>query len=124
MSERGNARAETVWNRLIQERDEIEELADDIEVTTHNMWVDIRDGGPGFEEYDEVRIDVTVTVSEWDEGDTTIRPEFTTKQAEALLTYTKTALSGDDSFDEFRDKVSDARHKLEESLRRGRDTDE
>lgn len=67
MEPQGNANAETVWNRLIRNRDEIEELADDIELTTHNMWVDIRDGGPDLGEYDAVRIDVTVTVSEWDE---------------------------------------------------------
>jgi len=67
MGSYGDGSAETVWNRLIKERDEIEQLADDIELTTHNMWVDIRDGGPGLEEYDAVRIDVTVTVSEWDE---------------------------------------------------------
>jgi len=50
-------------------------------------------------------------------NDDTVRPEFTEKQAEALLTYTETSLSGDDSFDEFREKVSDARHELEKSLR-------
>jgi hypothetical protein len=56
--------------------------------------------------------------------DDTVRPEFTEKQAEALLTYTDTSLSGDDSFDEFREKVSDARHELEKSLREAGEQDE
>lgn len=48
--------------------------------------------------------------------DDTVRLEFTQEQAEALLTYTKTSIQGDDSFDEFREKVSDARDVLEQSL--------
>jgi len=46
----------------------------------------------------------------------TIRPEFTEEQAEALLTYTETSLGGDDSFDEFRERVSGARDELEKAL--------
>lgn len=56
--------------------------------------------------------------------DDTVRPEFTEKQAEALLVYTKTSLSGDYSLDEFRKKVSDARHELEKSLREVGEKDE
>jgi hypothetical protein len=57
--------AETCWSRLVSSREEIEDLADDIGVGTHNMWVDVR-GAKDFAtgEYDDVRVDVTVTVSE------------------------------------------------------------
>jgi len=67
MEPKGNASAETNWNRLVRDRSDIEELANDIEVGTHNMWVDIRSKDFGTGEYDSVEIDVIVRVSERDE---------------------------------------------------------
>ncbi|QCW05269.1 hypothetical protein [Natrinema pallidum] len=54
----------------------------------------------------------------------TVQPEFTREQAKALLSYTSTSLSGDDSFDEFRENVVDARDELERSLQSDTDHSE
>jgi len=67
MEPKGNASAETNWKRLVRDRSDIEELADDIGIGTHNMWVDIRSKDFGTGEYDPVEIDVIVRVSERDE---------------------------------------------------------
>lgn len=61
------ASAETNWKRIVRERSDIEELASDIEVGTHNMWVDIRSKDFGTTEYEPVEIDVIVQVSERDD---------------------------------------------------------
>lgn len=50
--------------RDIQDRGGIEELARDIEVTTHNMWVDVRSEDIETGEYDSVQIEAVVRVSE------------------------------------------------------------
>lgn len=55
--------AETEWSRHVTSRDEIEELADDFGVGTHNMWVDVRDKDFATGEYDPVLVEVTVSVT-------------------------------------------------------------
>lgn len=67
MESKENTSAETNWKRLVRDRSDIEELADDIEIGTHNMWVDIRSKDYGTGEYESVEIDVIVRVSERDE---------------------------------------------------------
>jgi len=67
MGLKGNASAETEWGRTVRKRSDIERLASDIEVGTHNMWVDIRSKDFGTGEYNPVKVEVIVRVSERDE---------------------------------------------------------
>jgi len=64
LTDGGLSSAETEWFRSVTSRDEIRRLADDIQLGTHNMWVDIRSrDDPGDVDYLPVSIDVTVTVT-------------------------------------------------------------
>lgn len=46
----------------------------------------------------------------------TVQPDLTEEEARALLHYTKTALSADDSFDNYREKIASACEELERAL--------
>jgi len=55
--------AETEWDEVVLGSTDLKELTDDIDIATHNMWVDVRSKDREYGGYDPVNVEVIVRVS-------------------------------------------------------------